>query len=78
MAFGRIEDFKAVHMGDKDVLRPFGILSDSLGITEELTGTLLELSEELFVEDVTNDRLLPGILLGLMVGLIASDYASEI
>lgn len=76
-AFGRIEDFKAVHQGDEDLLEPFGILSESLGITPELIVTLRELAEKLFELDVTEEHLLAGIFFGLMVGLIASDYASE-
>jgi hypothetical protein len=76
-AFGRIADFKAVHHGDEDVSEPFQILSESLGVTPELTETLYELSDELFVEDVTDDHLLVGVLFGLMLGLIASDHASE-
>lgn len=77
-AFGRIEDFKAVHEGDEDLREPFAILSESLGITSELTGTLYELAEDLFIDDVTEDHMLAGIIFGLIVGLIASDHASEI
>ena len=77
-AFGRIQDFKAVHKGDDDLVEPFAILSESLGITPELTSTLYELAEELFIDDVTEDHLLTGILFGLIVGLIAADHASEI
>lgn len=77
MAFRRIEDFKAVHDGEEDVSAPFTILRESLGITEEIVHTLYELAEKLFVDDVTEDHMLSGVLFGLIVGLIASDYASE-
>lgn len=76
MAFRRIEDFKAVNDG-KNLNAPFTILRESLGITEETVHTLYELAEKLFVDDVTEDHMLSGVLFGLIVGLIASDYASE-
>lgn len=77
MAFRRIEDFKAVHDGEEDVSAPFTILRESLGITKDTVHTLYELAENLFVDDVTEDHMLSGVLFGLIVGLIASDYASE-
>lgn len=76
MAFQRIHDFEAVHHGQEDTKEAFAILRESLGIDTDLMGILAKEESELFGDKM--EEILVGSLFGLMVGLIAADYASEI
>lgn len=72
-ALGRIQDFVRVHDGDDDVLPPFTVLRESLGITDELMELYSEWAEIL----LSQEGVAAPMLLGLIVGLIAADYGSQ-
>lgn len=77
-AYRRIQDFSAVHHGQEDYDEAFTVLRESLGIDIEMIATMTELTEETIDSgDDDKDTLMAGVLFGLMMGLIASDYASE-
>lgn len=76
-AFRRIEDFQAVHDGKDDYEEAFVILRESLGLDLDLN-TILHILMHSFLGDVSDDTdFMSGVLFGIMVGLIAADYASE-
>lgn len=77
MAVGRIKDFQTVHDGKEDHDEAFTILRESLGIDLETLATTQELTEEVLPSTTGDYNFMSGVLFGLIVGLIASDYASE-
>jgi hypothetical protein len=70
VAMRRIQDFASVHYGKGEYLEPLVILRESLGITDEMMEELSEWADELFTTDISGP-----LLLGVMMGLIASDHA---
>lgn len=79
MALRHLGDFVAVHEGKGDSVEALDILRDSLGLGHEQMTLLAEEGSFLFAEDDddTNVTFAAGILLGLILGAIAADYASE-
>ncbi len=69
---GRIDDFVAVHDGDDDVMEPFTVLRESLGITDDMMREYTEWADTvIFTDTPTPDA---ASLFGLIMGLIASDH----
>ena len=78
VAFSRIRDFQTVHAGKEDYEEAFVILSESLGVGTDSVAIILTLMEDFLGEEASEDpQFMSGTLFGLMVGLIAADYASE-
>lgn len=70
VAMRHIQDFTAIHYGKGDYQEPLAILRESLGITEEMLAELAEWADDFFSEDSSAP-----LILGVMMGLIAADYA---
>lgn len=75
-ALGRFSDFKLVHEGKGDYREAFSILRESLGVSNDVLVMLQEGIEEILNGD--DPELIAGTLFGLLIGLIAADYASTI
>lgn len=77
-AFQRIRDFSSVHTGEEYPTDAWRILQGSLGIDEDRIAQILEEGGELFnLTEEDDEHFFPGLMFGLMLGLIAADYAKE-
>lgn len=77
-AFRRLKDFKLVHTGEEQPREAWRILEGSLGLNEDMKIVVLEESEDVFnTSEEDDDHFLPGLLCGIMLGLIAADHAKE-
>lgn len=78
-AFQRIHDFKVVHKGEDDIWEYWLVLRKSLGIDEERIAQIVGEAERVFntPEEKDDAYFFPGLLFGLVLGLIAADYARE-
>lgn len=78
VAFQRIHDFKSVHSGEENIIEPWEVLRGSLGIDTARVEQIVGESEELFNRSEGDDEhFYPGVLFGLVLGLIAADYGQE-
>lgn len=74
-AIRRIHDFAAVHQhgNQSDMGEAFTVLRESLGITDDMLSEYVEWAERFLDSDSAGAPM----TLGLMVGLIAADDASQ-
>jgi hypothetical protein len=77
-AFRRLRDFKSVHTGEEYPREAWRILEGSLGLDERMKEVVLEEVADVFhTSEDDDDHFLPGLLAGIMLGLIAADHAKE-
>lgn len=76
-AMRRFEEFAVVHHGKGDYEEALTVLRESLGIDQDRLEQYRERIIDILGADGADPGFLSGSLLGLIVGLIAADYASE-
>lgn len=76
VALKRITDFQVVNRGKDEYNDAFMVLSESLGLDEDMLDILLDFMTDFFGDELDHE-FSAGTIFGLIVGLIAADYGQE-